>query len=132
MTILIVEDNPTNAMIIKHLAKKVTNEEMVVASDGAAALALCHAEAFSMLIVDHLLPGMSGLQFIKAVRLMDRYRDVPAVMVTAENDPRLSDEARTAGVTDFLNKPVEAMAFRRLIAAHLGAAAIVQDMPKSA
>ena len=132
MTILIVEDNPTNAMIIKHLAKKVTNEEMVVAPDGAAALALCHAEAFSMLIVDHMLPGMSGLQFIKAVRLMDRYRDVPAVMVTAENDPRLRDEARTAGVTDFLHKPVEAMAFRKLVAAHLGATAIVQDMPKSA
>jgi two-component system, chemotaxis family, chemotaxis protein CheY len=132
MTILIVEDNPTNAMIIKHLAKKVTNEEMVVASDGNAALTFCHVENFSMLIVDHLLPGMSGLQFIKAVRLMDRYRNVPAVMVTAETDPRLREEARAAGVTDFLHKPVEAMAFRKLIADHLGAAAIVQDLPKSA
>lgn len=132
MTILIVEDNPTNAMIIKHLAKKVTNEEMVVAPDGNAALTFCHAETFSMLIVDHLLPGMSGLQFIKAVRLMDRYRDTPAIMVTAETDPRLRDEARTAGVTDFLHKPVEAMAFRKLIAEHLGAAAIIQDLQKSA
>ncbi|KQW31877.1 regulator [Rhizobium sp. Root274] len=132
MTILIVEDNPTNAMIIKHLAKKVTNEEMVVATDGNTALTFCHAETFSMLIVDHLLPGMSGLQFIKAVRLMDRYRNVPAVMVTAETDPRLREEARAAGVTDFLHKPVEAMAFRKLIADHLGAAAIVQDLPKSA
>jgi CheY-like chemotaxis protein len=132
MAILIIEDNPTNAMIIKHLAKKVTNEEMVVASDGNSALALCHAETFSMLIVDHLLPGMSGLQFIKAVRLMDRYRDVPAVMVTAETDPRLREEAREAGVTDFLHKPVEAMAFRKLIADHLGAAAMVQDLQKSA
>jgi two-component system, chemotaxis family, chemotaxis protein CheY len=132
MTILIVEDNPTNAMIIKHLAKKVTSEDMVVVSDGNSALTLCHAEAFSMLIVDHLLPGMSGLQFIKAVRLMDRYRDVPAVMVTAETDPRLREEARAAGVTDFLHKPVEAVAFRKLIADHLGVAAIVQDLPKSA
>ncbi|MDH4441684.1 MAG: response regulator [Rhizobium sp.] len=132
MSILIVEDNPTNAMIIKHLAKKVTNEDMVVAADGTAALALCHANAFSMLIVDHFLPGMSGLQFIKAVRLMDRYRDVPAVMVTAETDPRLRDEARAAGVTDFLHKPVEAMAFRKLIADHLGNAAIVQDLAKTA
>lgn len=132
MTILIVEDNPTNAMIIKHLAKKVSTEEMVVVADGNTALTRCHAEAFSMLIVDHLLPGMSGLQFIKAVRLMDRYRDVPAVMVTAETDPRLRDEARAAGVTDFLHKPVEAMAFRQLIADHLGAAAIVPDLPKSA
>ena len=132
MTILIVEDNPTNAMIIKHLAKKVTKEDMVVASDGHAALSLCHAEAFSMLIVDQNMPGLSGLQLIKAVRLMDRYRDVPAVMVTAETDPRLREEARAAGVTDFLHKPVEAVAFRKLVADHLGASAIVQDLPKYA
>ena len=58
------------------------------------ALMLCHAENFEMLIVDHLLPGMSGLQFVKAVRLMDRYRDVPVVMVTADDEPRLREAWR--------------------------------------
>jgi CheY-like chemotaxis protein len=124
MAILIVEDNPTNAMIIKHLAKKVTVEEIKVAGDGNTALMLCHAENFEMLIVDHLLPGMSGLQFVKAVRLMDRYRDVPVVMVTADDEPRLREEAKAAGITDFLHKPVEAVAFRKLLADHLGAAAV--------
>ncbi|MGL3608382.1 response regulator [Rhizobium sp. G187] len=126
MGILIVEDNPTNAMIIKHLAKKVTDEEIQVANDGASALALCHTQVFSMLIVDHLLPGMSGLQLIKAIRLMDRYAHVPVVMITAETEPRLKEEASAAGVTDFLNKPVEAVAFRQLLNAHLGAAGGVQ------
>ncbi|MFN3317554.1 response regulator [Rhizobium sp. TH135] len=124
MAILIVEDNPTNAMIIKHLAKKVTVEEIKVAGDGNTALMLCHAENFEMLIVDHMLPGMSGLQFVKAVRLMDRYRDVPVVMVTADDEPRLREEAKAAGITDFLHKPVEAVAFRKLLADHLGAAAV--------
>jgi CheY-like chemotaxis protein len=124
MAILIVEDNPTNAMIIKHLAKKVTVEEIKVAGDGNTALMLCHAENFEMLIVDHLLPGMSGLQFVKAVRLMDRYRDVPVVMVTADDEPRLREEAKAAGITDFLHKPVEAVAFRKLLADHLGASAV--------
>ena len=124
MAILIVEDNPTNAMIIKHLAKKVTVEEIKVAGDGNTALMLCHAENFEMLIVDHLLPGMSGLQFVKAVRLMDRYRDVPVVMVTADDEPRLREEAKASGITDFLHKPVEAVAFRKLLADHLGVAAV--------
>jgi CheY-like chemotaxis protein len=128
MAILIVEDNPTNAMIIKHLAKKVTNQEIKVAGDGNTALMLCHAEHFEMLIVDHLLPGMSGLQFIKAVRLMDRYRDVPAVMVTADDEPRLREEANAAGVTDFLHKPVEAVTFRKLLADHLGVAAVHPEL----
>ena len=124
MAILIVEDNPTNAMIIKHLAKKVTVQDIKVAADGNTALMLCHAENFEMLIVDHMLPGMSGLQFVKAVRLMDRYRDVPVVMVTADDEPRLREEAKAAGITDFLHKPVEAVAFRKLLADHLGAAAV--------
>ena len=128
MAILIVEDNPTNAMIIKHLAKKVTAAEIKVAGDGTTALMLCHAENFEMLIVDHMLPGMSGLQFTKAVRLMDRYRDVPVVMVTADDEPRLREEANAAGVTDFLHKPVEAVAFRKLLADHLGAAAVHAEL----
>ncbi|QLF69254.1 response regulator [Peteryoungia desertarenae] len=120
MAILIVEDNPTNAMIIKHLARKVTHEEIVVETDGGAALALCHGRVFTMLIVDNMLPGMSGLQFVKAVRLMQRYDDVPIVMVTADHEPRLRAEAVATGVTDFLTKPVEAVAFRKLVADHLG------------
>jgi CheY-like chemotaxis protein len=128
MAILIVEDNPTNAMIIKHLAKKVTVKDIKVAGDGNAALKLCHAEEFDMLIVDHLLPGMTGLQFVNAVRLMDRYRDVPVVMVTADDEPRLRDEAKAAGVTDFLHKPVEAMAFRKLLSDHLRTTAIHPEL----
>lgn len=128
MAVLIVEDNPTNAMIIRHLAKKVTAEEIKVAGDGNTALMLCHAENFEMLIIDHQLPGMSGLQFVKAVRLMDRYRDVPMVMVTADDEPRLREEAKAAGVTDFLHKPVEAVAFRKLLADHLGAGAVHPEL----
>jgi CheY-like chemotaxis protein len=132
MTILIVEDNPTNALIIKHLAKKVTGEEILVEADGAAALALCHAEQFSMLIVDHMLPGMTGLQLVTAVRLMDRYAEVPIVMITADTDIRLRESARAGGVTDFLTKPVEAVAFRQLLADHLGLAEGKAELSRSA
>lgn len=120
MTILIVEDNPTNAMILKHLAKKVTEEEIVVEADATKALTLCHNRFYNMLIVDHMLPGMSGLQFVKAIRMMERYDDIPVVMVTADQEPGLRQAARAGGVTDFLTKPVEAVAFRSLLSSYLG------------
>lgn len=120
MTILIVEDNATNALILKRLAGKVTDEDIVVEADGARALYLCHNTLFSMLIVDHMLPGMSGMQFVKAIRMLDRYDDVPVIMVTADQDPKLRETATATGVTGFLTKPVDAVAFRDLLAAHAG------------
>lgn len=119
MAILIVEDNPTNAMILKHLAKKVTDDEIVIEADAGKALTICHNRLFAMIIVDHVLPGMSGLQFVKAIRMMARYDDIPVVMVTADQEPGLREAARESGVTDFLTKPVEAVAFRSLLSSCL-------------
>lgn len=119
MAILIVEDNATNAMILRHLARKVTDAEIVIEADPAHALQLCHGKLFDMLILDHMLPGMSGIQLAKAVRMIDRYDAVPMVMVTADQEPNLRSEAARAGITDFLTKPVEALAFRALLTTHL-------------
>lgn len=118
MTILIVEDNATNAMILKHLARKIAEDEILVEEDASKALKLCHNTFFDMLIVDQMLPGMNGLQFAKAIRMMSRYDSVPIIMVTADQDPALRDAAIQAGVTDFLTKPVETIRFRALLQQH--------------
>ena len=119
MKILVIEDNATNALILKRLAAKVCDAEVVVESDANQALQLCHSQPFDLLIVDQILPGMTGVQITKAVRQLDSYASVPVVMVTADTDPRLRPEALAAGVTDFLTKPVEALAFRELLQSHL-------------
>ncbi|WP_429931613.1 response regulator [Agrobacterium vitis] len=116
MSILIVEDNATNAMILKHLARKVADDEIIVQADANEALVLCHQTLFDLLIVDQILPGMSGLQFVTMLRQLGRYDQVPIIMVTADNEPGLRQAARQVGITDFLTKPVEALAFRQLIA----------------
>lgn len=126
MAILIIEDNATNAMVLKHLAKKVVDEEIVIEADPVRALELCHNKLFNLLIVDHVLPGMTGLQITKAVRMMQRYDDVPIVMVTADQEPGLREAALEAGVTDFLTKPVEAIAFRSMLLVHSGRQRAVQ------
>lgn len=121
MTILIVEDNATNAMILKHMTKKLCDSEPLIEADPARALQLCHGQDFDLLIFDHILPGMSGVQLTKAIRMIERYDNVPIIMVTADLSPRLRAEAEKAGVNSFLTKPVEALAFRTLVSSHLAA-----------
>ncbi len=115
MAIMIVEDNPTNGLIIRHLVKKVYDGEIVVEANPAEALRICNTTDFSLLLVDHMLPGMTGLQFIRTLRRMPRYKDVPVVMVTADTSRELRAKALEAGVTEFLTKPVEAVSFRALM-----------------
>lgn len=116
MAILIVEDNPTNGLILRHLVKKVYSGDIVVEADPAKALQLCHTQDFTLLLVDHMLPNMTGVQFVRLLRKISRFKHVPAVMVTADTSRSLRDEALNAGVTEFLTKPVEAVSFRSLMA----------------
>ena len=115
MAILIVEDNPTNGLILRHLVKKIYAGDIIVVEDPVKAIQLCHTQDFSLFLVDHMLPGMSGVQFVRLLRLIPRFIDVPAVMVTADTSPQLRAEALAAGVTEFLTKPVEAISFRNLM-----------------
>lgn len=116
MTILIVEDNPTNGLILKHLAKKVYDGEIIVDENPVVALARCQKQSFTLVIVDQVMPGMTGVQFTRSLRMLDHFKRTPVVMVTADQADELRNEAHGAGVNDFLTKPVEAIAFRRLVA----------------
>lgn len=115
MAILIVEDNPTNGLILRHLTKKAYAGETVVVEDPMTALKLCQTQRFDLLMVDQMLPGMTGVQFVRLVRHIENFRDTPVVMVTADTSKHLRQEALSAGVDTFLTKPVEALSFARLL-----------------
>lgn len=111
MNILIVEDNPTNGLILRHLVAKAGSGEIVVCEDPAKALQICETQSFDLLMVDHMLPGMTGVQFVRLVRNFANFRETPIVMVTADTSAEVRAEALDAGVNTFLTKPIEAFGF---------------------
>ena len=115
MAILIVEDNPTNGLILRHLMTRAGCSEIVVCDDPAKALRACETQDFDLMMVDHMLPGMTGLQFVRIVRDFEQYRETPIVMVTADTSSALREEAQEAGVNTFLTKPIEALGFTQMM-----------------
>ncbi len=121
MPVLLVEDNPTIALIIRRLALKAARAEVEVANTASEALTLVHRNSYSLLVVDQILPGgMTGLQFIKAVRMVDRYQSIPILMVSGDHEPSLKTGADQLGVFRLLRKPIDTTEFRWAVQTCLG------------
>lgn len=75
--------------------------------DPQQALAYAQTRQQDLILLDHDMPGLTGLAFLRHLRAFPNYRHVPVVMVTIQSDPRLCIEALEAGATDFLHKPVD-------------------------
>jgi len=83
------------------------------ASGGAEALTHLESQSFDVIITDLKMPGMDGLEFVRAVRGRDR--DIQIVMVTAHASVASAVEAMRHGVYDYLEKPLQADELERLV-----------------
>jgi putative two-component system response regulator len=108
MNIVIVDDNAVNLMLMGTLARSATGIEPVRFDDPVAGLAWCREHGADLIVVDFMMPGMDGHQFIEAVRATPHLADVPLVMVTAAGQSEVRRKALEIGATDFLSKPVDA------------------------
>jgi two-component system, chemotaxis family, chemotaxis protein CheY len=105
MKILIVDDFSTMRRIIKNLLRDLGFTNTSEADDGASALPVLQSGNFDFLITDWNMPGMTGLDLLKAVRSDSRLKNLPILMVTAEAKRDQIIEAAQAGVNGYVVKP---------------------------
>ncbi len=100
--VLLIEDEPNIAEAICFL---LTRDGIRVshAADGAKALTLLSQDPPDLVILDHMLPGMSGLEVLTAVRADPSSRGLPVMMLTARGRDR--EMAERAGADRFMTKP---------------------------
>lgn len=100
--VLLVEDETNIAEAIRFI---LTRDGWRVShlADGAEALALVRQEPPDLLILDHMLPGMSGLEILTALRADPGTRALPVMMLTARGRDR--EAAERAGADRFMSKP---------------------------
>ncbi len=105
---LVVDDFSTMRRIIKNLLHDLGYPNVTEADDGQTALPLLKAGNFDFLITDWNMPGMPGLDLVKAVRADARLAALPVLMLTAEAKRDQIIEAAQAGVNGYVIKPFTA------------------------
>jgi putative two-component system response regulator len=114
--VLIVEDNRTNLMLMEMLVRQVENCVAVSFTDPTQVVAQLAELRFDIAIVDYQMPGMNGIELVRAIRAAPNGADRPIVMVTADRDASIRLDAIHAGAMEFLNKPIEPVEFKARIA----------------
>lgn len=112
MTVLIIDDNATNVLLLSALAQTVAGSRPVTFEDPLEAIGWCTCNMPDLVLVDYMMPNMDGLEFIRRFTAMPGRTDIPIIMVTTENEKAIRREALTVGATEFLAKPVDTIEFR--------------------
>lgn len=115
MKILIVDDFSTMRRIIKNLLRDLGYNNTAEADDGKTALPVLQAGDFDFLVTDWNMPGMTGIELLKAVRADAKLASLPVLMVTAESKRDQIVEAAQAGVNGYIVKPFTAATLKEKI-----------------
>ena len=112
--LLVEDDDDARALYVYMLASAGYRVNAV--SNGLEALAEIHVNRPDVIVTDIIMPGLSGLDLIVAVRSNDELADLPVVAITSFGES-LREEAWAAGATDSIDKPTEIARMREVIEA---------------
>ena len=102
---LVADDDPAILRLIATILEK-ENYTVVTARDGREAYKILQTDAdFTAAILDVVMPHISGPELVRYMKAEDRLKRIPVMMMTAEQDPKLSSDSFAAGAIVFLPKP---------------------------
>lgn len=104
--ILIVDDEKKNIKLLKGMLFS-ENYKLLEACSGEEALDLVHAIQPDLILLDVMMPGISGFEVCRQLKQNDKTKTIPIVMVTALREKEHRMKALEAGADDFLSKPVD-------------------------
>jgi len=105
-TILVVDDSETNRLLIRHLFED-PEYRVLEAADGSQGLAVAQAERPDCILLDVVMPGLSGFEVLERLQADPRTREIPVIILTASGDslPNL-ERGLLGGAVDYLTKPI--------------------------
>lgn len=104
--VLIVDDNQQNLELLSAYMEGIQNVTTLLASNGQEALARVNSDHPDLILLDVMMPKMSGFEVCRQLKSDPHTRDIQVIMVTALNELGDVERARDCGTDEFLSKPV--------------------------
>ena len=118
-TILLVEDEEENQLLGMTLLRGL-KVDVLLAKNGAEALALAYEKVPDLILLDIIMPIMTGLEVLARLKDDPKTRDIAVIMLTSSQRPEDFKQAQFLGAKGFLNKPYDIDAFLPRVCLELG------------
>ena len=110
-TVLCVEDNPANLMLVEDLISRRPNIKLLMAQDGRQGLEIARSQLPDVILMDINLPGISGTTAMKMLADNAATAHIPVIALSANAMPRDIEKGLEAGFYRYLTKPIKVIEF---------------------
>ncbi len=116
-TVLIVEDNPDNRLLIHMIFQRFIKDDvqLVDAVDGLEAVEYVSSHTPNLILMDLKMPKMDGFEAIKKIRSLPSCKDIPILVLSAQANKADLERAQDIGSNGFITKPINIQLFIKTI-----------------
>ncbi len=115
--ILLVDDEPTNLRVLMQVLQK--DYTLFFAKNGEEALELARSESPDLVLLDVMMPGMSGFEVCQQLKESDVTKKIPVIFVTALKDEGDETKGFGVGAVDYISKPISPAIVKARVKTHL-------------
>ncbi|XHS80221.1 HD-GYP domain-containing protein [Burkholderiaceae bacterium UC74_6] len=115
--LLLVDDEPANLQVLRQVL--IEDYRLLFARDGYKALELAKSEAPQLILLDVMMPGLSGLDVCRTLKAQAATAAIPVIFVTALADTQDEAQGFEAGAVDYISKPISPPIVRARVRTHL-------------
>ena len=118
--ILLVDDSYTARLVNRMIFSQKTNYTLISAMDGKEAIERAHREKPDLILMDIIMPRMTGLEACRELKKDKETEKIPVILLTTRGEEQYVQEGYASGCSDYLTKPVNDAELLDLMKAYLG------------
>ena len=118
--ILLVDDSSTARLVTRLIFSQKSNYVLLSAVDGKDAVERAHAERPDLILMDVMMPRMTGLEACRVLKRDKETSKIPVILLTTRGEEQFVQEGYESGCSDYLTKPVNDTELLDLLKAYLG------------